>query len=236
MPGMPQLQYVLGGAHRNLAGGPRRTRLPITPEILSQLQAAWENLSCRADAVMLWAAGTLCFFAFLRTGEAVVPSDTGFDTRYHLAYGDIRFDTTHQPSWMTVHIKRSKCDQFCHGVTLSVGATGTTICLVAAMLGYLVQRGNAPGPLFTFADGRPLTRNRFVAALRSALRECGIDPSLYAGHSFRIGAATAAAAWGLQESLIKTLGRWDSAAYMAYIHTPQSTLIAVARSLVQTAS
>jgi len=232
MTKMPQLQYVLKGAHRNTAGRPGRTRLPITPEILERLRQVWEKHPIRQDAVMLWAASTLCFFAFLRMGEAVAPSDSGFDPRYHLAYGDVRLSSATDPSWMEVTIKRSKCDQFCKGVTLSVGATRTPVCPVAAMSGYLVQRGGTPGPLFIFADGRLLTRDRFVSAVRAALAACNIDPSSYAGHSFRVGAATTAAVRGLQDSLIQTLGRWSSSAYMVYIRTPKSTLISVARSLV----
>ena len=83
-----------------------------------------------------------------------------------------------------------------------------------------------------FNDGHPLTRDRFVSALRSALADAGIDSSLYGGHSFRVGAATTAALQGLQDSLIKTLGCWESSAYQIYIRTPRSTLISVARSLV----
>ena len=95
----------------------------------------------------------------------VVPSDTGFDPRFHLSYGDIPMNCVLNPSWMEVLIKRSKCDQFAQGVT-SVGSAGSDICPVVAMLGYLVQHGSAPGPLFLFADGRPLTRDRFVSAVR----------------------------------------------------------------------
>ena len=68
--------------------------------------------------------------------------------------------------------------------------------------------------------------------LRSGLRLAGIQAENYAGHSFRIGAATTAANQGLSDSLIKTLGRWESAAYMLYIRTPQSVLRSVAMSLV----
>lgn len=85
---------------------------------------------------------------------------------------------------MEVHIKRSKCKQYCRVVTLTVGATRTQICPIAAMVGYLIQRGDKPGPLFTFEDGWALTRDSFVTAIRAALRACGIDHTLYAGHSF----------------------------------------------------
>lgn len=68
---------------------------------------------------MLWAASCLTFFGFLRMGEVVVPSDTGYDPRVHLSYGDIRINSVENPSWMSVVFKRSKGDQFGRGVTLS---------------------------------------------------------------------------------------------------------------------
>ena len=86
--------------------------------------------------------------------------------------------------------------------------------------------------MFLFADGSYLTRERFVAKLRQALAAAGIEAKRYAGHSFRIGAATTASLCGLQDSLIKTLGRWESSAYTVYIRTPPSTLVSVSRRLV----
>ncbi len=109
---------------------------------------------------MLWAAATLCFFGFLHAGEAVAPSDTGYDSHFHLSFGDVRVDSIQKPSWLAVDIKRSKTDQFGKGVTLSIGATGTDICPVAAMLGYLARRGSNPGPLFLFHDPGPLRKPR----------------------------------------------------------------------------
>ena len=41
--------------------------------------------------------------------------------------------------------------------------------------------------------------------MRNALISHGIDPRAYAGHSFRISAATTAARAGLKDSLIQTL-------------------------------
>ena len=80
---------------------------------------------------------------------------------------------------------------------------------MAALAAYLAIRGNQPGPFFQFRDGRPLSRERFVIKVREALTEAGLEASKFAGHSFQIGAATTAAARGVEDSLIKTLGRWE---------------------------
>ena len=70
-------------------------------------------------------------------------------------------------------------------------------------------------------------RGRFVQ-VKSALTSVGVDASKYSGHSFRIGAATTA---GLEDTLIQTLGRWKSAAYLLYIRLPPSQLAEVSASL-----
>ena len=64
-------------------------------------------------------------------------------------------------------------------------------------------------------------------------QQVGIKAEDYSGHSFRIRAATTVAEKGVQDSLIQTLGRWQSSAYILYIKTPQQVLCNVARTLVQ---
>lgn len=128
------------------------------------------------------------------------------------------------PAFVRVLLKQSKTDPFRKGVALYVGATGNDLCPVAALLDFLQSRGTAPGPLFRFADGRPLTRSRFVDLVREALVRAGFNASQYCGHSFRIGAATTAAARGIEDSIIKTLGRWESLAYLQYVRLPREQL------------
>ncbi len=230
MCAMVQLEYVIKGMKRK-SQAQKRVRLPISLEMLEGLRRTWLGYSNARDAAMLWAAAATCFFGFLRVGEIVTPGER-FDPACHLVQGDVRVNDTGNPQFMTVRIKASKTDPFRKGVLIYLGRTHNELCPVAALLGYIILRGGSEGPFFRFEDGRLLTRERFVRAVREALTSRGYDCTLYAGHSFRIGAATTAAQKGVQDSLIKTLGRWESAAYTLYIRTPPDVLCGVANTLV----
>ena len=82
-----------------------------------------------------------------------------------------------------------------------------------------------------FSDGTSLSRPRLVSALRQVLSTVGVDSSHYSGHSFRIGAATAAAAAGVSDAVIQQLGRWISSAYSSYIRIPCSYSLSRALSV-----
>ena len=112
------------------------------------------------DARMVWAACCMAYFGFLRAGEMTVYEDGGYDKSVHLGVDDASIDSPSSPSVVRVRIKQSKTDPFRQGVDLFLGRTHTDL----AILGYLVVRG--AGPLFRFADGRPLTRSRFVSLRR----------------------------------------------------------------------
>ena len=99
------------------------------------------------------------------------------------------------------------------------------------MLSYLDVRDPGPGLLLKFLDGASLTRSRFVARVRKALKAAGVDESRYNGHRFRIGAATTAAARGIKDRVMKTLGRWESAAYLQYVRIPRLELTGYSRPL-----
>ena len=231
-----QLEYVVKGFKRSATHSSSRTRLPITPELLCQLKMVWQGWQCRRDASMLWAAVTMCFFGFLRSGEVVVPSPLSFDPSVHLCYGDVTVDSIDSPSLIQIRLKASKTDPFRKGVCVYVGVTGGNLCPVAAILDYMVNRGSEEGPFFMFANRSFLTRDRFVQAVRDALTRAGVNSSAYAGHSFRIGAATTAAQRGVPDSTIKMLGRWESAAYAIYIRTPRESLASISRVLVSDVS
>ena len=101
------------------------------------------------------------------------------------------------------------------------------------MLSYLAQKPPDSGFLFFFHDGTPLSWDRLGQELRLALQAAGAEASGYSGHSFRIGAATQV---DLSNSLILTLGRWKSAAFLDYIRTDQATLTSISARLANISS
>ena len=223
---MPKLEQVLRGIKREQARkNPKRPqRLPITPEILRKIRWVWEKDEQNHDMIMLWAAVCLCFFGFMRSGEITLPSDSAYDPETHLSYEDITIDDPSAPTIMRVHLKASKTDPFRKGVDLFLGRANNDLCPLASMLSFLAVRGNNPGFLFTFEDGRLLTKFRFISAVRNALCEAGVNYQQYSGHSFRIGATTTAHLCGISDASIKMLGRWESSAYLLYVRTPRKEL------------
>ena len=222
-----RLQRVLRGIKR-LQGIGTAPRLPITISILRKLHLLIDP-SNYVDA-LFWAACLTGFFGFLRCGEFTTQS-AQFDPNINLSLTDIQVDKRINPAVVLINIKASKTDQFRKGHILRIGVSGSNICAVQALMTFLHHRGSAPGPLFAFPNGRPLSRDKFCAWLQDALLRIG-ETGHFSGHSLRIGAATTAAAAGIPDHLIKTLGRWISDAYQLYIRTPPSTLECVASRMV----
>lgn len=84
---------------------------------------------------------------------------------------------------------------------------------------YIDIRGQFPGPLFCWPDASLITRSFFVTALKEDLQFCDLDISHYKTPSFRIGAASWAAAKGMSDTQIRDFGRWKSNAFLRYIRT-----------------
>ena len=220
---MPKLEYVLRGVkkHEVEKGEGQRPCLPITPEILRQLKSQWEPTAHTWDTRMVWATCCLGFFAFLQVGEFTVPDDASYDQSVHFSFGDIALDDLINPTVLQVCIKQSKTDPFRKGVTLYVSGP------VVAVLSYLELRGCRPGPLFLLQSRKPFTRPCFVTVVREALGKSGLDERKYCSHSFRIGAATTVASKGMEDCIIKALGRWESVAYLQYVRIPRERLASI---------
>ena len=168
--------------------------------------------------------------AFFASASSLVPHLVSIPLPIFLHVHDLAVDDHQLPSAVLVRIKASKTDPFRKGVQLLLPRTGGPLCPVDALSSYLSIRGNAPGPLFRFASGVPLSRPHVTNWLRSTLAAAGVQGN-YSSHIYRIGAATTAHAAGVPDSLIRTLGRWSSDAYLVYIQTSHDTLRSAAALL-----
>ena len=170
----------------------------------------------------------MAFYGFLRASELCAKATNFFDPATTL----LGTDVVTSPTTVRLRIKASKTDPFRKGCTVTIGATATSTCPLRAVQNYMVLHRNQPSsPAFMFEDGSYLTRQRFTASLRGLLVAAGFDPDTYASHSFRIGAATTAAAAGLPDWQIQAMGQWSGDCYRRYIVTPQSTLIQASQRL-----
>ena len=113
-------------------------------------------------------------------------------------------------------------------MVIPLSANGTTICPVKAMNRYLQPCPNMTGPLFQFSDGRYLTRKSFMTALNLVKPH---EVIIMSTHSFRIGAATAAAAAGYPRWAIQALRRWSSDCYRTYIRISDDTISGVSKAM-----
>ena len=159
---------------------------------------------------MLWASFTLAFYGFLRISEYLT-----------LHWSDI----TVCKNELSIKLHQSKTDPFRRGHTIYLHATNSSTCLLHALQLYssLTPNKSLSSPVFSAGQFSPLTREKLNAVIRNLLQQAGCNQSHYASHSFRIGAATTAAAAGLPSWLIQKLGRWSSNAYRSYIHGPTIT-------------
>ena len=228
---LPMLKRVQAGISRLrlMKGSQARIRLPITSHLLRQIKQALDRSSHPAKLV-IWAVASTAFFGFFRLGELLLDSAQVFNESTCLSWGDVAVDNRSAPSMIQIHLKKSKCDQF---GSVVVGVTGDELCPVSAICQYLMLRGDRKGSFFLDPDGKAVRKPWFVEQLRSILSSIGAPQHQYAGHSFRIGAATTAAMAGVEDSTIQALGRWHSAAFLQYIRTPKERLARISVTLAK---
>ena len=191
-------------------------------------------MSIDPNDVVVWVIACTAFFRFFRLGELLPETPTSCNMVTDLAWGDVAVDNHTNSHMVQLHLKCSKSDQFGQGADVVVGATGTDICPISALCQYLKMRGSSQGPFFLDTGGKAIIKS-FALDHRDLLQSLGFPAHHYAVHSFRIGAATTAGLVGMEDSMIQTLGRWHSAAFLRYIWTPKGHLANASASLVEQA-
>ena len=82
---LPRLKLVLMGiqhlqSHSRVNAA--RICLPITFSILGGIKNVWEDAGVDHNRLLMWAAATVCFFRFFRSGEITVPSAAAFTHQF----------------------------------------------------------------------------------------------------------------------------------------------------------
>jgi hypothetical protein len=222
---------TMQGIKREL-GGTTHQKLHMTVEILS-LMATRIDKGDRNER-MFFAACLLAFFTFFRKSSFTCPSEKGFNPLKHLRRRDITFQSA---SLATVESQWSKTNQFRERLMKFpiVASVRGDLDAVTHLRQYFAedQCGGDEPAFRVWKKGykaAPLTGNWFVKKLKEVLVRCGVDATLYSGHSFRSGGATWAFTCGLPTELIKAQGDWTSDAYMRYLRLPwECRIVAAAR-------
>ena len=125
-----------------------------------------------------------------------------YNPNTHLSFSDVATNNPSHPTVISVNIKLSKTDQGRVGYLVVLGKTDDVLCPVMALLQSPARRGGLPGALFQWQDGtqQSLWKQSGKVCLQQTSQQ-------YAGHSFRIGAATTAAMMGLQDSAIQIISK-----------------------------
>lgn len=207
------LSSLFKGMRRTM-GDSCKPKLPITVPVMRKIFHVLD-FSMHRD-VVFWAACLVAFFSFLRKSNLFFEGKAGSSHYLRLA------DLTFLPLGVVLNVRSSKTNQFAsRRVEVPLPRIPQSVFCPAQACLLLCKMYRRPphAPLFQFQEAEglcTLTYSRFLTQLKRLLRVVGIDPSQYAGHSFRRGGATLALSCNVPSELVKLHGDWASSAYMRY--------------------
>lgn len=183
-------RVVMQGIRRKLGKAQKRKTAATVPHLVRMVSTCEDTtLGIRDRALLLFG-----FAGAFRRSELVA-----------LDYDDLEM----VPDGIAVTIRRSKTDQVGEGrkVGIPYGDNQRT-CPVRALTVWLKLAGITTGAIFRSVDRhgnispKRLTAQSVALVVKKAANACGLDESLFAGHSLRAGLATSAAAAGVEERAI----------------------------------
>ena len=227
---MRYLRQVMHGIKRSIGEMTTRPkRLPITPKKLRSIKQKIQN-STHSDheRKMLWCACLFAYYGFMRVSEYTSPKRWDHDPQSRVL---LMKQVVYGKNNIHIHLKKSKTDPTQRGTDITIARNNTKLCPLRALKKYIKARGTEKGPIFQFENKSFLTPQLFNKFIKSVLpaRSHGV----YSSHSFRIGAASTAAAKNYPDYMIKQLGRWTSDCYMSYIKTNKKLISNVSRDLAE---
>jgi integrase len=117
-------------------------------------------------------------------------------------------------------LPRSKTDQTGEGRSIGIPAGRGKICPVAAIQNWITASGITEGAVFRAVEGGKVTQtglcDRSIAnIIKLRVRDAGLNPARYSGHSLRAGLATSAAQHGISSFKIREQTGHKSEAMLA---------------------
>lgn len=207
----PRLLLAVKGFQKRRPGLAATTRLPVTISLLQKFMEVLHDDDATHRTIA--AALVVGVQGLFRSGELAVKDRS--DEMDNLL---TRANVVWSSDSVVIHLAVSKTDPFRHGTDITLYRDDSTTCpwarLRAAMAHAPLKHSSAP--LFQLEDGSALTYRALNTAIKH-LAECvGLRARDFSGHSLRIGGATSLAIMGVPDYVIKSLGRWKSAAYQTY--------------------
>jgi len=206
----------------------RKRKQPVTWGIASDVTDTYDfhpdSITSLSGAALFICILLLGVAGLFRLGELIPQNIKKTHPERILRRGQIQFfRQAGVITYARIWLYRSKGDTYSEGVPVFIPANSTSrrLCPIAWLEAILrltkTPQSSDSSPLFIFPNGTLVTRGPFIRWMKGKLRGIGFDPSLYAGHSLRIGGAVTAARAGVPHHVIQRLGRWRSQAYLLYI-------------------
>ncbi|OCT76599.1 hypothetical protein XELAEV_18031802mg [Xenopus laevis] len=210
--------FAIKQAVKGFKRGRRATdiRRPITLSILEGIFGQLGGIAHSPFELLLFrVAFSWAFFGAFRISELVSPNRAG-------AGGVLREDIKREGQSLSIRIREAKTDKKRKGLMVELhGVEGFGACPVTCFDEYCRVRNEQAGIFLIHQDGSALSKFQFVAVLRRSLEGLKLAAAEYGSHSFRIGAATEVARWGLDEAVIRRIGTRPCRAWLlghSYIH------------------
>ena len=164
----------------------------------------------------------LMFAGMLRESEAVA-----------LRKSDVWIERVEDKEIVSVFVRKSKTDQLQVGNTRVLASNADPRLCPVKWVRLLQEVAPAEADAFFWkTGGGHLASTSPSHILRKALERIGVDPAPYGSHSLRKGGATAAAAAGVEERLIKWHGNWKSDCVHLYIQESLEKQLAVSEKML----
>ncbi|XP_075707761.1 uncharacterized protein LOC142742159 isoform X2 [Rhinoderma darwinii] len=204
------VKQLLKGYHRSAPVVERRR--PISLDLLLKLFNVL-HLVCFSnfEVCLFRTAFVLMFFAALRISELVAESKVSVPG---LSFQDVSCKIDH----VLLLLKKSKTDQLGKGRLVRINQfSGSVLCPVSNVKHWLSIRPSLGVAFLIHQNGDQLSRFQFNSVLKKCLKSLKLEHLKISSHSFRIGAATEAAQLGIDEGIIKRIGRWESNRFKLYV-------------------